>query len=355
MVIIHIANIDTAVIGGVQFAVPEMVKAQSRYADVRLLNTYGDIVDNVPMLHYDSKFDINKLSPPFNKPDIVIFHEIYRFEYIKIYRHLVKCNIPYIIVPHGCLSKKAQQKKKFKKTIANTMFFNNFINHAQSIQYLSNNEKDMSVFKKHLCFVTGNGVSIPNEKKCSFSKTKIKFVYIGRLEMHIKGLDLLLNAIKKCENLLRESCAIFEIYGPNYDNSHQSLIQMINKLDIADLVYINKEKTGEEKKEILCSATCFIQTSRTEALPLGPLEALSYGLPCVVSEGVGLGNIIEDYGAGYQSENTVDGISNSIEQFIKNIDEIEIMSNAAICLIGENFDINLIAKKAVDIYSDIVN
>ena len=355
MVIVHIANIDTSVIGGVQFAVPKMVRSQSQYAEVCLLNTHGDLIGGIQTLQYDGKFDIDKLPEPYNKPNIVVFHEVYRFEYISIYRELVKLGIPYVIIPHGCLSVKAQQKKRFKKTVANIIFFNRFLKNARMVQYLASNEQILSAFKKYPSEVMGNGVSIPSEKKSSFTGINIRFVYIGRLEIYIKGLDILLAAIKNSEDLLRQCGATFEIYGPDYDDSHELLAQMIYKLNIGDLVRLEKEKMGIEKQEILLSATCFIQTSRTEGLPLGSLEALSYGLPCIVTHGVVLGEFIESYGAGYQSENTIDGVSRSIELFIQNIDKLERMSQSAIRLVEENFDIDIIAQKTIAWYLNILN
>jgi glycosyltransferase involved in cell wall biosynthesis len=313
------------------------------------------MIEGIETIQYDRKRAFDKLPKPYNKPDIVVFHELYRFEYISIYRELVKLGIPYVIIPHGCLSKQAQQKKRIKKTIANIVFFNKFLKSARLVQYLANNEQIMSACPKYPSAVMGNGVSVPSEKKSSFSRLNIRFVYIGRLEMHIKGLDLLLAAIKNSEDSLRKCCATFEIYGPDYDDSHELLAQMIQKLNIGDLVRLEKEKMGIEKQEILLSASCFIQTSRTEGLPLGPLEALSYGLPCIVTHGVGLGGIIESYGAGYQSENTVEGVSKSIELFIQNIDKLENMSKSAIRLIEENYDIDVIARESVDRYYSMLN
>jgi len=350
MVIIHIANIDTAIIGGVQVAVPKMVSAQSQYAEVGLVNTHGDIIDNVQMLEYDGIFDINKFPAPFNKPDVVIFHEVYRFEYIKFYRTLLKRNVPYVIIPHGCLSKKAQQKKRLKKVVANAIFFNAFLKAAQSIQYLSENEKNMSAFSKYDSFVLDNGIFVPTERKTSFSNKGLKFVYIGRLEVYIKGLDLLLGAVKKCEMLMKQHGAKVEIYGPDYNDSHECITRMIRDLKIADLVSIGKEKTGEEKKRILLSSDCFLQTSRTEGLPLGLLEALGYGLPCIVTEGVGLGTMVELYGAGYQRANSIDAIADAIECFIRDFEKANSMSKGAINLVKEKFDIDLVAKKTVEQY-----
>lgn len=355
MVIVHIANIDTSIIGGVQIAVPKMVKAQSSYAKVCLLNTHGDLIDDIETIKHNGTFAIEKLPEDYRNPDIVVFHEVYRFEYISIYKELLKHEIPYVIVPHGCLSKKAQQKKRLKKIAANIIFFNKFLKNARSIQYLSDNEKNLSAFKKIPSFVMGNGVSIPNERKSSFSGNRIRFVYIGRLEVHIKGLDLLLSAIKNSDVFLRQNGVTFEIYGPDYAGSHELLTKMIQTLNIGDLVRLEKEKMGNEKQEILLSATCFIQTSRTEGLPLGPLEALSYGVPCIVTHGVGLGGLVEAYGAGYQCENTAEEIAASIELFIRNINKLEEMSQAAVRLVEKNFDMDVIAKKTVDKYCNILN
>lgn len=354
MVIIHIANIDLAVIGGVQVAVPKMVKAQSQYADVAFLNTRGDDTGDLHSLSYDGRLEFDKFPPPFNKPDLVIFHEVYRIEYIGIYRTLIRANIPYIIIPHGSLSKTAQQKKRVKKILANLLLFHKFLKFARAIQYLSDNEKNLSAFPQYAPVVLGNGIEIPVEKKLFFSKHEIKLTYIGRLDLHIKGLDLLLGAVKKCETAMREKQATVRICGPDFEDAHKRIQQMIEKLNIADLVCVDREKVGEEKKKVLLSSDCFIQTSRTEGLPLGPLEALGYGLPCIVTEGVGLGAMIESYGAGYRCSNTEDGIANAIERFIQNFDKAETMSKAAMRIAEKEFDINIIAEKTVHRYCGMV-
>lgn len=354
MVIVHIANIDTSIIGGVQIAVPKMVKAQASYGEVCLLNTHGDPIDGVLTLSYDGYFDVSKLPKPYCSPDIVVFHELYRFEYISIYKQLVKSGIPYVIIPHGCFAVRAQKKKKLKKSIANICFFNQFIRNARLVQYLSDSEQAMSAFRKCPSVVMGNGVVIPQQKKTSFNRIGIKFVYIGRLEIYIKGLDLLLEAVKRKEDLLRQNGATVEIYGPDYDDEHALLVQMIHKLGIEDLVRVDKEKTGKEKQEILLSADCFIQTSRTEGLPLGPLEALGYGVPCIVTCGVGLGEIIESYGAGYKCKNTVNCVAHAMNLFIRNSNQLETMSRSAIRLIEENYDIDVIAKQTVNMYCSLL-
>ena len=230
MVIIHIACIDTSLLGGVQVAVPQMVKAQSNYSSVGFINTHGDVIDGIQMLKYGKVFDLNNFPVPFNCPDVVIFHEVYRFEYIEIYKVLLKAKVPYIIIPHGCLSKQAQKRKFIKKLVGNVLFFNRFIKSACAVQYLSDNEALMSAFPQYPSFVSGNGITAPQTKKESFFENGVKFVYIGRLEIKTKGLDLLLKAVKLCEVPMRQMNSRVEIYGPDYDGAHTFLREMINSL-----------------------------------------------------------------------------------------------------------------------------
>lgn len=354
MVIIHIAHIDSSVIGGVQVAVPQMIKAQSQYASVGFINTYGDTVEGIQMLEFIKVNEIKNFPAPFNAPDLVVFHEVYRVEYIGIYKAIRKANIPYIIIPHGCLSKQAQRRKVLKKIAANLLLFNAFIRSARYIQYLSENEAGLSAFSKYPFFICGNGIRIPEKKKNDFFYDGIRIVYIGRLEIRTKGLDLLLEAIKKCEATMRQNNAYVEIYGPDYNGEHDLLRNMIENFGISDLVKLDKEKMGKEKENILLSADCFVQASRTEGLPMGTLEALGYGVPCIVTDGVGLGRIIESYGAGCRCETSARGLANAIRWIIGERENIKNMSIAAVHLIENNFDRNLVAKETVDRYKEMI-
>ena len=354
MVIIHIANIDKKIIGGVQTAVPLMIKGQSKYANVAFINIHGDAFKNIEMIDYNEKFDIANFPYPFNRPDIIVFHEIYRFQYIKIYKKLVRLSIPYVIIPHGCLSKKAQSKKFFKKFIANILFFNKFIKNAIAIQYLSQNERKLSIYANKKFFISGNAIGKSKIKKNNFSNDCIKFVYIGRLDIWIKGLDLLLKAIEKNKDIFCQKKVSFDIYGPNCNHSRDKLKKKVDKLKLSNLVFLHKEVFYEQKEEALLLADCFIQTSRTEGLPLGLIEALGYGIPCIITKGTGLADIVEKYGAGYCCETNVNSISIGINCFIDNYKNVKNMSEASINLVDETFDLNKITKKMVDTYVEII-
>ena len=353
LVVLHIAHIDPSVVGGVQVAVPQMVAAQMKCADAALLNTAGVAIDGVKTLVFDGEFDLQRLEKPFDKPDVVIFHELYRIAFIKIYKNIKKAGVPYVIIPHGGLNRCAQHTKRLKKTVANFLLFNGYFKASAAIQYLSDAEAASSILKK-ACFVCGNGVRIPDVRKERFFENGISFLYIGRFAVVFKGLDMLLEAIAaQREELTRTGCR-FYLYGPD-DADKAFVAGLARDMHLEELVFIGDGVFGEQKRETLLRADYFIQPSRSEGLPMGVLEALGYGVPCLVTQGTGLAGCIEENGAGFAAPSDVEGVEDLLRKAIDKKGEITRLSQNARCLAKAKFDVDLLAAAAVKEYESIVS
>ena len=112
MVILHIARIGTNPANGVHVAVPLHIQAQAQFAQVGLVNLSNiDVLGDLQFEYKGGKDFPDYLPAPFNKPDIVVFQEVNCIEYIKLYKRLLKKNVPYIIVPHGEITCTALRKK----------------------------------------------------------------------------------------------------------------------------------------------------------------------------------------------------------------------------------------------------
>ncbi len=174
MKILHVIRWRNQNFNGVMNVVPLYVKYQNNLENVFLFNDGNEIKNS-------DSFNINKnckksFSQTINKlkPDIVIFHEVYVFNHIICAKICKKNNIPYIVVPHGSLTRQAQNIKKIKKIGGNLVFFKPFIRNAASIHFLSYGEQNNSLYANNF-FISPNGVTIEKDfnKKISIEKKLI--------------------------------------------------------------------------------------------------------------------------------------------------------------------------------------
>lgn len=352
MNILHIASVVDSKFDGVCVVVPQHIVEQQKIENIAFLN-----ISNVKLAGVERQFDfsdnllISNLPKPFNHPDIVIFHQTYIIPYLRLSKELRDNGIPYVIVPHGDLTTGAQHKKWLKKKTANLLLFNRFINDAIAIQNLSQQELDSTAFGKQR-FIGTNGISVPNRQKTLFREKGMKFVYIGRLDAYHKGLDLLIEAVSAEKSFFVEHNCSFHIYGPDKDGRYTNIERLIRENEVEKLIHLSHEVSGEEKEQILYDADLFIQTSRFEGMPMGILEALGYGLPCLISRGTCLGGIVEEYDAGWVAEINANSITKKMVQAVTERGKWEVKAKNARRLVEENFAWDKVAAKTVGYYRE---
>ena len=354
MNILHIAHITDYKFNGVNIAVPLHVKYQGLYAKTALLNINDYIVeDNIMQFSYGAEDSINVIENKWGKIDLVVFHECYRLPYLKIAKHLINKNIPYIIAPHGELRTEAQKKKKLKKVIANMLLFNWFIRNSIGIQCLSPEELNATKFEANK-FIATNGVEIPIEIKREFSNDGVQFIYIGRYEWYVKGLDLLFDAIRNNADILRKEKCLFKLFGPDLNGRYEAVKALVLERNIEDLVTINLEISGKEKKEMLLKSDIFIQTSRHEGMPMGILEAMSYGIPCIVTKGTSLADIVEGTDSGWNAGETSSEIGDAILKSIQERNKWINKGNNALETTRSRYSWEKISQNTIGIYEKLI-
>lgn len=307
MNILYITALPGLISAGPSWSIPAGIKAQSKIDNCLWVNVSDGHLDHwndVECYHnikdFAAKFKLTSLPIPFDKPDLVVFEDFYEIQPPLIAKQLRKEGIPYIIVPRGALTKKAQNNQsKWKKKIANALLFKKYVRNALAIQFLTSDEKkDSGEEWNKSSFILPNGFSTPSVFKNGFHKDSIKAIFIGRLDVFHKGLDVLLKACENMADDLRDANFTLCIYGPK-NGDYDVIVSEIRQLGISDIVTMGGEISGKAKESALLESDLFVLTSRFEGHPMGLVEALAYGVPVLVTPGTNMSEEIIEADAGW--------------------------------------------------------
>lgn len=337
MNILYISHLSTNIAAGMNWSVPASIKAQEKIDDVLWINTTDVLMPHWKETKaYRNLKDLGEilclsvLPKPYDKPDVVVFEGIYFKEYISLSKELRKKHIPYVIVPRGSMTYQAMHNHAWlKKWIAHKIWFDSFINHAWRIQYLTQREAaDSTKLFKTPYFIVPNGFDTPSVVKTSFCTKGIKAIFVGRLDIYHKGIDLLLDAITQLHTELHNAGFFLNIYGPQkYD--YEKIKNEIETRKINDIASVNGEISGKKKEQAILDSDIFIMTSRFEGHPMGMIEALAYGLPCLVTPGTNMLEEIKKTDAGWVCEDNVESCRKALLNVIADKDSYKIKGQHA--------------------------
>ncbi len=360
MNILYLTHMNGAEYAGPTYSVPKQIEAQAELDNVFWYNAVKmNIKKYREYAYYHDLSDypdnsIYSLPKPFNAPDLVVVEGFYNMSLSKLQFELLKENIPYIIIPRGELTQQAQKRKRIKKLLANILLCNRFARKASSIHYLTQQEYlDATEKWNKNHFILPNGINIPALSNEKVFGDAIRIISIGRLEPYQKGLDILLAACCQIKDQLVAKNTKLDIYGPDVDNKKQLLESQIKEKELSSVVKIHDGVFGDDKKLVLQSADVFVMPSRFEGHPMALIEALSYGLPAIVSRGSNMKAEIEEYAAGWTFESDSKELADRLLYVLDNFSEVKEKSNSALRLARE-YSWSKIAVKTHNEYEKII-
>lgn len=324
MRILFVSHLSHSASTGPNFSVPARIEAQSKIDEVywlNLSNVEREDWKSKPYFHSANELrdiSLDSIEKQFPYPDIVVMEGFYNMQQVFLSKELKKRLIPYVIVPRSSLTKQALNNHSWlKKYIAHKIFFDSYCHKALAIQYLTEAEfNDSGSRWNNNNIIIPNGINIPKEKKTNFSTDALHAVFVGRLDVYQKGLDILLNAINNIKNFLIQQNFHLTLYGPQLED-YMIVNSMIEELKIGDIVKMGGEILGEKKHYSLLNADLFILTSRFEGHPMGLIEALAYGLPVLITPGTNMAKEISQSNSGWICEANTESIKQSLVNIIE--------------------------------------
>ena len=230
-------------------------------------------------------------------------------EFYHISKLLAKFSIPYVHTAHGAYNKIAMERSKWQKKIYFQLFEKQLLENAKALHFIGQSE----VNAIQELMPEANCVLIPNGQQLSANYMRISkhnqspiFGFCGRLDVHTKGLDIMIHAFAKFSQ--GKPKARLWIIGDS--DERPDLEELVQKLGIAYQVTFWGKLFGEEKDALIQQMDVFMHPSRNEGLPGAVLEAAALHIPCIVSQESNLGKYVEQYEAGYcLAENNADHLA----------------------------------------------
>lgn len=298
MNILHVAPIDSNKISGIRQNAVSLAKAQNLLEGTRaglLISSDDPHPWQLPGIPTITKHTLTKGCPRSQwieriaqavfYPDLVVFHSTFIPFHAWLGEQLTLRGIPYIICPRGGMTREALGQRAWKKWLGRRLFFDQFVAGAAAIQFLRQRELERSGDWGRPVIIAGNGVWLPDENLCARPGTHQQriFLFLGRLDIHIKGLDVLVEACQRCQSVLRHHGTVIRLVGPSFRGSGEWLEKEIRARGIGDIVQLFGAVGAEERSRVLAEADLLLQPSRTEGHPASVIEALAHGLPVLIS------------------------------------------------------------------------
>jgi starch synthase len=166
----------------------------------------------------------------------------------------------------------------------------------------------------------------------------------GRIDIHRKGLDVLLEAWARCKE------GRLVIIGSGQDND--LFREMVKKSCYPPVQWLSDYTTDRAfLRAWLSAADLYVMASRVEGMPVAPLEAMACGLPVVATDAQGLPDIFiygEQSGGLIVARDDASSLAAGIEKLRCEPEFRRKLGKAARARVEANFSIQAIAKQLGD-------
>ncbi|WP_414563553.1 MULTISPECIES: glycosyltransferase [unclassified Anabaena] len=388
MKVLHIIPSVTKVRGGTSQAVLDMVKAlrlNNVDAEIATTNDDGDTLLDIPLgkrIEYNHipVWFFQRFSPKIRAVREFAFsseltqwlwHNIFRYEILHIhalfsYPSTIAMaiarlkNVPYIVTPHGLLCEWSLQQSKRKKQTYLKLIEQANLNNSQAIHFTSQKEKqEVSQLKLHPAnFVLPLGMSLPTQISEARQRLRQQFnippdepiiLFLSRLH-YKKGLDYLIPALSK----ITQYRFTFILAGSGTSDYEAQIESLLVSNRLRDRTRVVGFVEGETKDILMQGSDLFVLTSHSENFAVSVLEALSVGVPVLVTPGVALASVVQQNQLGYVPEMDIAAIADALEDYLNNTQIAKNMGEQARQMICEKYTLEKTASQMKEIYTTVL-
>jgi glycosyltransferase involved in cell wall biosynthesis len=295
-----------------------------------------------------------------NSYDAVIVNGIWQFHSFGTWQALRGSSTPYFLFTHGMLDpwfKRRYPLKHLKKNLYWPWAEYRVLRDARAVLFTCEEERILAARSFWLYrsneVVVGLGTSTPEgDPKSELAEFFGRFpeltgkrllLFMGRIHPK-KGCDLLIEAFAKTLAPHPEWHVV--VAGPDQLGWQRKLDDRARQLGVADRMTWTGMISGAMKWAAFRTAEVFILPSHQENFGIVVSEALSAGVPALISNKVNIWREIEGHGAGIVKEDTIEGTCDLLQGYIGMSAEkkLEMRQRARECF-EQRFEISKVAQR----------
>jgi glycosyltransferase involved in cell wall biosynthesis len=291
--------------------------------------------------------------------DALIAHGIWQYNSLAVSLASKETGIPYFVYPHGQLDpwfKHEYPLKHAKKWLYWPWGAYRVLRDAVAVFFTSERERlaarDSFWLYRASEVVVAYGIEdppgYPREQAEAFFaaydglRDKRLVLFLSRIH-NKKGCDLLIEGFARVAD--RDSSLHLVMAGPDQDGWRRRLEALARTRGLTDRITWTGMLTGDPKWGAYRAANAFILPSHSENFGIVVVEALSCGVPVLITDKVNIWAEIIEAGAGMVEEDTVSGTVALLDRWLNlTRDEADYMRTRARACFETNFEIRATAK-----------
>ena len=374
--VLHIIPSLAAVHGGPTTAVIEMMEALNRMGYSNTVALSDDdgrrrrLAADAPERQINGRFYFPKrcdfytftptmsgwLNTHITDFDLVHIHGLFSHVNILAGRACRRHNIPYIVTPHGMANRYGMRHKPFRKMISFRLFERRLLNHAHMVHLTSHDEAGdfdhlniNTVTRIIPLAVRSVGNNKTDAKKGGHKDKTLPYqiLYMGRVHP-IKNIEAVIAALAQSEMADYH----LNICGDGDPKYSAQLKAYAKQLGVAGQITWRGFVSGREKAEIFAKSDIFILPSFSESFGISAIEALSAGLPSVLSSHVANAETLANAGLAKVTDTSATAIANGLCEVSKWKNKA--FSTKAKAYFSNHYDKSIISHSLAMLYDEVI-
>jgi glycosyltransferase involved in cell wall biosynthesis len=280
--------------------------------------------------------------------DVVHTHSVFLWPTYAAARAASAAGVPYVISPRGMLVPEliAAKSRWIKRSWIRLFERRNFRD-AAAIHFTSDlelHDAERTGIPIPRTFIAPNGVDVP--ELANTPRVPDRILFLGRISWK-KRIDRLIEALPMLPN------AQVVIAGNDEEGLLPELQRIAARLGVASQITWRGAVHGDEKQQLLASASVFALTSDSENFGNAVLEALAQQTPVVLTRGVGVAAEVAAANAGVITGDSPREIADALDALLADPARLRQMGDAGRELVISRFDWDRVAATMEALYASV--